>query len=158
VDELKKNADYLILGGGAVLFIASFFDWYSFDYGGISGLSYSSSVNGWETGLVSFLFGILPALLGLALAVFAGIKLFAKDVKLPEAPWGLIVLIAGVAAGALVLIEVLKGESPWDRAWGLYLAVVAGIVLAVGSFFFFQADQASSSGGASTPPPAPPTA
>ena len=153
MDELKKNADYLVLGGGAVLFIASFFDWYSYEISGLQGFGVDTSFNGWETAGVSFLFGILPALLGLALAVFAGIKLFAKDVKLPEAPWGLIVLIAGVAAGALVLIELLKGESPFDRAWGLYLATIAGLVLAGGSFLFWQADQASTGSTGGSPPP-----
>jgi len=163
VDDLNKlgPARLLLAAGGLVLFIASFLEWFSVDTGGILGSSFSLTANGWDVG---FLWGGLPALLGLALAVLILLPVFAKDLKLPaEVPWLLIYAIAGIVAGALVILKLLIGESdPWDRSYGLYLAAIAGIATLIGGILLFTSGEAKmpsggGAGGGSTPP-SPPSA
>lgn len=149
--DLNKltTSDKVVAGSGLLLFIASFLPWFGVD-------GFSESGNGWDTG---FLWGGIPALLGLAAAaVVLATKL--GDVKLPDLPitWGQAILAAGVLSALLVVLKLLIGEEAcafdvcidFDRKWGLFLAALAAIGLAVGgSLKYKEGDDAPAAGGTS---------
>lgn len=134
------TADKVIAGSGILLFIAYFLPWFTVDLGPLGG---SHDFSG---GDVDFLWSTLPMLLGLIMAaVVIATKLF--DVKLPDLPFplGLIMLALGGLAALLVVLKLLMGEDFVDRAFGLFVAALAAIGLAVGGFLKFQEE-----GGATT--------
>ncbi|MGQ0830390.1 MAG: hypothetical protein ACT4OV_01805 [Microthrixaceae bacterium] len=148
--DLNKltTSDKIIAGSGIVLFIAYFMPWFKVDFGPLGG---SASASGSDVG---FFWATLPMLLGvLAAAAVIANKLF--DVTLPTLPipWGQAFLGAGAIAAILVVLKLLIGEDPSsiiDRAFGLFLAALAAIGLAVGGFLKFQeGDSAPPSGGGS---------
>lgn len=145
--DLNKlsTSDKIVAGSGLLLFIASFLPW--FGKGPFDG-------NGWDVG---FLWGGIPALLGLACA---GVVLASKlgDVKLPDLPvtWGQAILGAGALAALLVVLKLLLGYEACsfdlcidlDRKFGLILAAIAAVGLAYGGFQKYQeGDDAPATGG-----------
>lgn len=156
--DLNKlsTSDKVIAGGAIALLIFSFFPWFE-----ISGFGGSASNNGWDY----FLTGILPVLLGLVMLAQVAISAFSPETKLPDLPvtWGQVHLGAGVIAAVLVLLRLLLGDDNFDipgaelagldagRAFGLFLAALAAVVLAVGGFLKFQEEK---SGASSAPPSA----
>lgn len=135
--DLSKfsTADKLIVGGGIAYLIFMFFPWY-----GLAG----GSNSGWDY----FLGGILPLLLIAVMVAHVLLTRFSSDTKLPDLPlpWGQVHLIAGVAAAVLLVLRLLIGSSvdagfveiDLDRKAGLFLAVIAAIVVAVGGFMKSQ--------------------
>ena len=81
----------------------------------------------------------------------------SRDTKLPDlpVPWGQVHLGAGVVAAVIVVLKLLIGSDEstarlgvdLDRKFGLFLAVIAAIVVAVGGVLKFQ------EGDARRPPP-----
>jgi len=145
--DLNKltTGDKVIAASGIVLFIAYFLPWFKVDFGfGIG----SATVNGSD---VDFLWSTLPMLLGLiAAGIVIATKLF--DVKLPDlpAPLGQILFGIGVVAAVLVVLKLIIGEDPSelvDRSYGLFLAALAAIGLAVGGFLKTKEGDSSSAGG-----------
>ncbi len=130
MDEIKKLTlpKQLLAGGGVVVFLFSFFSWFSFELGGYAGFAgIDTSVNGWDVG---FLWGGLPAIAGLAAALIVLLPVF--KVALPDgAPWELIASICG-CIGALVVLKLLTGETGFDRAFGLYIAAIGGAAMCAG--------------------------
>ncbi len=139
--DLNKltTSDKLIAGSGILLFIAYFLPWFKVD----NGLGDSVNFSGGDVG---FLWSTLPMLLGLLMAgtVIAS-KLF--DVKLPDLPipWGQAYLAAGALAALLVVLKLLIGEEVFgfdlDRGFGLFIAALAAIGLAVGGYMKFAAKE-----------------
>jgi hypothetical protein len=138
--DLSKlsTTDKVIAGSGLVLFIASFLPW--FGKLGVDG-------NGWDVG---FLWGGLPALLGLlSAAVVLGTKL--GNMKLPDLPAtsGQIMLGAGALSAVLVVLKLLIGYKACgfniclhlDRKFGLFLAAIAAVGLAYGGFMAYREEQ-----------------
>jgi len=119
----------VIAASGILLFIASFLTWFEAEIGDFVAVSW----NGWN---VPFLVGPLPVLLGLVMLAHVIISNFAEGVKLPELPWAKVHMVAGIAAGALLVLKLLVGEDPLDRSFGLFIAVIAGIGLAAGGFLY----------------------
>ena len=152
--DLSKlsTSDKVIAGSGIVLFIASFLPWFGVSERGFGSVSW----NGWDTG---FFWGGIPALIGLALAALVLIPLFAADFKLPDLPvtWGQAFLGAGALAAFLVVLKLLIGDSYFGvsvgRQWGLFVAAIAAVALAVGGFLKFQ-EEKSGAGTSSAPPSA----
>ena len=98
--------------------------WYSFSI---------LSVDGTHEGL-----GKLVLLLALAALVVIGIELFASNVTLPL-PSSLILLGIGGFSALLCLIKMLdKPASQLSIGFGLYLALIASIALAVGGYLKLQ--------------------
>jgi hypothetical protein len=134
-------SDKIIAGSGILLFIAYFLPWFKVD-------GFGDSVS-WSGGDVGFLWSTFPMLIGL---VMAGVVIASKmfDVKLPDLPipWGQALLGAGALAALLVVLKLLIGEDYVDRAYGLFIAAIAAIGLAVGGYLKFQeGDTAPSAGG-----------
>ncbi len=133
-----KVSDWLIGGGGLALFIFSFFPWYGADYGFVS-----VSINGWDSGF----FGWFSVILGLVLVAYV-VAFKVLDVQMPELPLPeslLVLIVAGVCALCL-LIRLAFGASyhgvsvGLGRKFGLFLAVLSGLVAAGGAFLNFQAE------------------
>ncbi len=117
-----------------VLFIASFLPWFK-----ISFLGADITGNGWDVG---FFWGGIPTILGLVMLAHIVLTKLASNVSVPELPWPRIHLIAGIVAGAIVVLKLLIGHSEigvdFDRAFGLFLAALAGIGLGVGGFLYYK--------------------
>ena len=149
--DLNKltTADKVIAGSGIVLFIAYFLPWFEADAFGFTATASGSDVG--------FLWSTLPMLLGLiAAGIVIATKLF--DVKLPDlpAPLGQILLGIGALAAVLVVLKLIIGEDPSeiiDRAYGLFIAALAAIGLAVGGYLKMQeGDSTPSSGSTGSAP------
>lgn len=156
--DLNKltTSDKVIAGSGIVLFIAYFMPWFKAEFGG-----FSETASGGDVG---FFWATLPMLLGL---VAAGLVIANKlfDVKLPDLPipWGQAFLGAGALAAVLVVLKFIIGEDAdgaealgidISRSFGLFLATLAAIGLAVGGFLKFQEGDGttSSDGGTGSAP------
>lgn len=129
-----STAEKVISVSAIVLFIASFLDWFSLDtaFGTFGG-------NGWDVG---FLWGGVPTLIGLVMLAHVIVSNFAPDVSLPDWPWAKIHMIGGIVAAALVVLKLIIGEDAGpvnlDRSFGIFLAAIAAIGLAVGGFLYNQ--------------------
>jgi hypothetical protein len=160
--DLSKlsTADKVISISAIVLFIASFLPWFKVEVEGGEGFGGAvADGNGWDVG---FLWSGIPVLLGLAMLAIIAIRAFSPDTSLPDLPvtWGQAFLGAGALAALLVLLKLLIGEDDGgfdfvevNRAYGLFLAAIAAIGLAVGGFLKMQEDNAT---GGATPGAAPP--
>jgi hypothetical protein len=165
-----KTSDWVIAASGLILFIASFLDWFTVSFEGdefFGGVS--ASGNGWDVG---FFWAGIPVLLGLAMIAVVAIRAFSPETELPQLPigWGQTLFIAGVIAAVIVLLKLLIGESDEgipgvevSRAFGLFIASLAAIGLAVGGFLNWQEEKSDAglsagpySGGEGAPPPPPP--
>ena len=164
--DLSKltTSDKVIAGGGIVLFIAQFLPWFKISFGGDFGFGGASTTgNGFDVG---FIWGVFPMLLGLVMIAHVAITNFAPDTKLPDLPatWGQIHLGLGGLAAVLVILKLLIGESDEGipgvdvtRQFGLFLAVLAAVALAVGGFLKFQEEKAGgTAGGPAAPGSTPP--
>jgi hypothetical protein len=160
-----KTSDWVIGGSGLVLLIASFLDWFTVEIDG-GGLFQGASAggNGWDVG---FFWAGIPVLIGLAMIAVVAIRAFSPDTKLPDLPigWGQTLFIAGVIAAVIVILKLLIGEDvdgaeafgiEVKRAFGLFLATLAAIGLAVGGFLKWQEEKAGAGDVVSPGPGAPP--
>lgn len=143
LDKLS-SADKLIVGGGAAYLICMFLPWY-----GLAG----GSNNGWDY----FLGGVLPLLLIAVMVAQVLLTAMSPDTKLPNPPipWNQVHLIAGAAAAILVILRLLIRSTidagflsvDLDRKFGLILAVVAAVVVAVGGLRKSQSGDSPAIGG-----------
>jgi hypothetical protein len=94
------------------------------------------------------------------------IRAFSPQTKLPDLPvgWGQTLFIAGCVAAVIVILKLLIGEDDEGlpgvsvtRSFGLFLATLAAIGLAVGGYLKWQEEKSGSSVVAGGAPPAPPT-
>jgi predicted permease len=140
--------DKVIAGSGIALFIFSFLPWF-----GVEGAS--------NNALDYFFAGVIPLLIAIAMVVQVVLAKLA-GVEMPtlgSLTYGQLDLILGSIAAALVVIKLLAGSSAGnefvsvslDRKFGIFLAAIAAIGLAVGGFLAMQEDKA---GGGAPPPPA----
>lgn len=163
--QISRN-DQLIVGGGALAFIASFLPFWGVSYH-IDGHGYSASVSAWHS------YAILGLLLVFIAAGIAAARIFA-NASLPSLPVGVNLLVL-VLAGLGTLLLILRGFT-WPHAsglggsygvkWGGYILFIAGIAETVGAFLNFKASgekvswdatamNKGSAGGAVVPPAAP---
>jgi hypothetical protein len=130
--DLSKltTSDKVIAGSAIALLIFSFTPWYG---------KYGGSRNGWDY----FLFGIIPVLLGIAMAVIVFLQRMS-DTKLPDLPitWAQAMMAAGGLAALLILLKLLIGDDisgfggslDLDRKYGIFLSFLSAVGLAVGGF------------------------
>ncbi len=125
-----SRATWIAAGGSLVLFISVFLSWYK-----ATGLGFSASVSGWDA-VSTAKFVALLALI--ALAAIA-IELFAANITLPL-PASLIVIGVCGLATLLVLLKMVShpGGGGVGLAWGIYVALIAGIVATVGGYLKMQ--------------------
>jgi hypothetical protein len=151
-----KTTDWVIVASAIVLFIASFLDWFSIDtqFGTAAG-------NGWDVG---FFWAGIPVLIGLAMLAVVAIRAFSPETRLPDLPigWGQALFIAGLIPAFIVVLKLLIGHEElgfdFDRNFGIYLAAIAAVGLAVGGLLKWQEERsAGGAGSVEGPGTAPPT-
>jgi hypothetical protein len=134
-----KTADWLVIVGGAMAFIAGFLDW--FDAGPLSPNAFDFTF----TGLIPWLLLVAAAVLGF---LVAGELIPARPVA-----WALVILgLTGVGA-LLILVRLFIGADLGDivdlagipdqdlsRAGGLWVAAIGACVAAAGGVIKFQAE------------------
>jgi hypothetical protein len=175
-----KTSDWLKVGGGGVFLIASFLGWWGLDDSECGGvrecerLVDANKANGWDY----FFTGIVPTLLLVAIAVLTVLAIAGK-LKMPaNLPMPLVFLAASGLSVLLVLLRFFSdgidndaffGEVETKRGIGLFLALLAAIVVLVGCVLGFKESGgdlndltdmdklkgAFNQGGGSTPPPPP---
>jgi hypothetical protein len=135
VDKLT-TADKVIFGSAIVFLISLFLPWYGIEE---FGFEYNNS------GADYFLTGWLPLLLAIVMVAQVAISRFSPDTKLPDPPmpWGQIHMILGIVILVLLVLRLLiasddvggfDADVDLDRKYGLFLALLAAIGLAVGGF------------------------
>lgn len=152
--DLSKltTGDKLVLGGGIAYLIFMFLPWYG--YGGTD-----ASNSGWDY----FLGGVLPLILIVVMVVHVAITRFSPETTLPDLPlpWGQVHLIAGGIAAVLVLLRTIIGSDiegfgvsfDLDRKYGLFLALIAAVVVAAGGYLkSTEGDDAPAGGGTGSAP------
>ena len=131
LDKLSNGAK-ILLAGGILLLIDSFFNWNKTCVG-IAGIARGCGThNGWAG------IGILMGLLLIVLIAWEVILLL--DVKLPELPLKAELISAALAALVVLftLIRFISKPDSLNRAWPAWVGLILAIVLAVGAFFRFQ--------------------
>ena len=172
-----KTSDWLKVGGGALMLIAGFLSWITFDIPAEAAAFAPDEPNAFDF----FWTGTLPWILLVGVGVIAFL-LAARMMKSSGTPWPLILLAAAALATLLVLIRVLfnphEGGDALDevinRGIGMWLALIASILVLAGAWLGFQEsggnindltdmnklkrsfDQGGSRGGGTPPPPPPP--
>jgi hypothetical protein len=133
-----STPDRLIVGGGAVAFIAAFLPWWG--YSGPLRL-YSTSVIGWSAGFTAW----LGSLLLTAAAVYLVLR--RSDVSLPTLPFGPAFSVAGASVIGLALVIIRWVSLPRVRGglagsigpkFGIWLAIIGAIVELVGAAMEFR--------------------
>jgi hypothetical protein len=166
-----KTSDWLKVGGGALMFIAYFLNWWQFDEAGLSSFGFKGSNY--------FFTGTIPWLLLLAIGVLTFLGA-AGIFKLPATLPAPLIFLAASAVSLLFLLLRFFGpghgapsNSGLSRGIGLFLALIAGILVLVGSVLGFKESGGDlndlkdmnklkssfgggSAGGAGSPPPPPP--
>lgn len=148
MDLSKLSLGDKIIGGAALVYLISMFlPWFTIDLDFLG----SADANGFDVG---FLWGFFPLLLAIVMVVQIVLDKMTTT-QLPEIPatWGQVHLGLGGLAALLVVLKLLIGESdPWSRSFGLFLATLAAIGLAVGGFFKMQEEGGTATTGSSSPP------
>jgi hypothetical protein len=129
--QINRN-DQLIIGGGALAFIASFLPYVGVSFSGF-GVHLEEHINAWHS------FALLGLLFIFAAAVIAALRVFANT-TMPTLPLGINVLVAGLAALGTVLV-ILRAVT-YDHTsikWGGYVLFIAAIVETVGAVMNFKA-------------------
>jgi hypothetical protein len=149
-------AEQLISGGGVLMLVASFFDWWHYNLvddlppevrglAGAFGAATSVGYDGW--GAPGSMWGILAIVIAIALAgVVLATKIF--DVTLPALPptwtWG---MVFGGGAAAVVVFMLLKAwrimaAPAGGFGIGFFIGVVAAAAIAYGGYRIYSQEKA----------------
>ena len=124
-----KRSTWIAGGGAVVLLISTFFAWWK-----VSALGFSVNASGWDTGGLGKLV-FFVALIAIALVVIDHMKV---DVSQMPIPVPLALLGAGALSVLLVVIRYIDTPDGVDRAWGIYVAFIAALVLTYGAWLKLQ--------------------
>ncbi len=120
------------LGGGALLFIGSFLDWYGASEGG-----FSFGASGTDTDF-NGLQGIFALVIGLAIATVAGLRAFAPQVKLPTDVAGFsldkLLYMLAIAVFFMCFGGLFLSAGALGPKIGLFLCTIGAALAVVGSF------------------------
>jgi len=133
--DLNKlgRTEQVLSGAGILLFIASFFPWYSYSFGGFDGGSYSASAWSYPSGFMDWFPMLLLLVYGIVLALPAfGVAVNAPVLATP-ANRAFIGLVLSAFAVLLFAIQGLTypsfdgvGGPSWGYFVGLIVALAAG--------------------------------
>jgi len=158
--KITQN-DWLVIGGGILAFIALFLPWWGFNLTSTEAAEahaegIGTSVSGWSTGFEGW-FG------GLLLLAAAGYLFFLRTgsnaPKLPVGP-GVAVLAASALGTLLIIIRwatIPRGAfgASYGAKYGMYVAIVVGVVEVVGALRLFRASGEALPWAATHPPASP---
>jgi hypothetical protein len=159
LSKLSRDTQ-VVLGGGALLFILSFFDWqaasYSSEFLGVHG---SIGFNEWHSGL-----GVITVLLVIALLAWEVIRLRGANVSIGTMSPGL----TSVGLALLVALFTVITFLNWSqiRNWPAWIALIVALIVGAAAVMRARAEgvqmpqgMAVGSGAAAAPaPPAEPAA
>ncbi len=151
----------LVAGGGILLFLASFLDWFTFE-AGVEGIASSSAgESGW--GDPGSIWSLIAILVSIVLAGIVAAKL--GNVQMPALPqgisWGMVFAAgAGIVIIAMLLkawritaVNACEGASEFGVScssgfgFGFYIAFIAAIILAAGGYLLYSTDKGAGFGG-----------
>jgi hypothetical protein len=133
LSKLTKG-DKVLAGSGIVFLISTFLAWFKVDLGLPDGIGVPGDISfsGWDVG---FGWGRLPFFIVLGMLIWVGIKRFTTT-KLPdELP--VLYLVGGAVVAALVVLKLIVGFHSVDRAFGLFIAVLASLGVAFAGYLKF---------------------
>ena len=136
-----STGEKLIAGGGILMFIASFFDWWHVSIEGFGG----GGTNGWDA--PASIWSILAILISIALAA-AVIAIRLGNVNAPNLAenltWGKV--LAGGAAAVVVLMLLkawrILAVDAGGFGIGFWLALIATIAIAAGGLLAYREEEA----------------
>jgi hypothetical protein len=136
LDTGGNNGPLIAAGGGLLLFISLFMDWFE----------------GVSAGQIFDLTDIVLALLGLIALVIGGMIATGNTANLPAAP-SAIVTTSGLIAFSMVATYVFEGE---EKKFGIFIALVGTIAMIVGGVQLARGGTATPRTRVQDPPPPPP--
>lgn len=131
--QAARGADRMILIAGLVYFIDSFLPWYGLG-GTILGQHFGVNRGGWGSGGLA----VLAVLFALADLIFAAIRVLGVKLDLGQLKDGLVYLILGGGAFVFTLLRLITATN--FTKYGLYIAIIAGAVLAYGGWMKLKAE------------------
>lgn len=137
-DNDIKPSTIMLMAGGGVLLISTFLDWVSVSVPGLFGGGDSIGANAWESDLFGLL-GIFCALIGLVIAGAVAGRQFG-NLSLPDDILGFSHEQIHLVLGAMALIITLGFAFRGDVGIGLWLAVIASIVMVAGAVMDIRDD------------------
>jgi multidrug transporter EmrE-like cation transporter len=172
MDASRVRTGEMIAGvSGAALFIILFLEWFSLPTGGIeiegfaTAVGVDTSISAWQAFDFIDLVLLLAVIAGVGLAVLAAAQ---SSVQLPVAA-SAITAGLGILGTLLVLYRVIDPPSDLDRAYGLFLGLIAVAGVAIGGWLAMQEEGTTFGGeadrfgggtgtgtGTGAPPPPPP--
>lgn len=128
----------LIVAAGLLLFIDSFLPWFRacVDLGGLLGGEGGEVCGDAHTGWSNAL-SLLGILLAVAMAVV--VVLQASGTALPalgSLSWSQVMLGAGVLSALLIVLQLIVGDSPGERAYGAWIGAVLALLLLAGAVLY----------------------
>jgi hypothetical protein len=157
-----KPTQYLVVVGGALVFIFGLLKWFSWDVKNDDVIASSDKSNAFD-----YLFtGVIPWIL-VAGAALVTILLATGALNPGKVPWPLVILAATVLGAILVIVRLIIGPDvdPGEgfsvdssRGIGIWVSALGAIVAAVGAFLTYQAesfDSRTSLAGGTGPSPRP---
>lgn len=140
MDKLKEmtNGEKLMVGGGIVLLLLSFFRWFEVcvDFSVIGGGTRCAGHSGWSNFLS--LLGILIAVALATVVILRRTGAANLPEKLGNLAWNQVYMIAGIAVFALILLQTLVGDSGADRTIWLWLSVLVSAAIGAGGYLSMQ--------------------
>ena len=160
MDLNKLSTADKVIGVSAIVFLIAFFlPWWGID------TDFGSASN---SGADYFLSGWIPLLLTIGIVAVIAIQRFSTT-RLPDVPlpWSQIIMIAGIVVAVLVVARLIipadEGAAGFtidlDRMYGMFIATLAAIGVAVGSVLKSREPEEVYGGPTSypgSPPPPPP--
>ena len=146
--DARDNAPLIAAGGGVLLFISLFLKWFGAE-------GFDQTVTGWE---VFSLMDIVLAAIAVMVAGIGGMLATGNTTNLPAAP-GAIVTTAGLIAFGIVVANALDPFEGIDAKFGVWLALIATLLIIFGGMQLGRAPAAPRTRPAerpSSPPPPPP--
>ncbi|MDQ2910355.1 MAG: hypothetical protein M3R39_04980 [Actinomycetota bacterium] len=143
-----SNGTKVLLVGGVILFIDTFFAWQQI-CAGAAGFHVCGSASGWHG------IGVLMGLLVIALVAWEGLQIagVTKQIELPVSA----VLISVALAGATALVTIIKFLVANEaRHWPAWIGLILAVVIAAGGWLKYKESPAAPA--QATPPPPPPPA
>lgn len=133
MDNGIKPSTIMMIGGGVLLFIASFLDWVSFGPVGF---------NGWETDGFG-LHGIFVAIIGAAVAIGVALTTFG-NVSLPTNVLGFSLNQVYLVVSFAAFLIMFGNQFRSDTDIGVLLGWIAAAVMTAGAFMEEQSPAGSS--------------
>ena len=120
-----KRSTWIAGVGAVLLLISTFVAWWK-----VSALGFSVNASGWDTGAL----GKLVFFVALIAVIAVVVDHMDVDVSSSPISMAALILTCGCVGVFLVLLRFIDTPDHVDWAWGLYLALIASLVLTYGGW------------------------